>query len=62
VAEQEALKTENRILRAKLNLAIEQRDRFMKQLHEIRRIPHAERYEILTDYDQDLEKLNESNT
>lgn len=56
-AEQDALRAENRILKAKLELAIEQRDGFMKNYHAVMRVPHAERHEIYTDCNDDLEKV-----
>ncbi len=55
--EVEILKERVRILKAQLELSIQQRDRFMKSYHVAARIPFAERREILTECNEDMEKL-----
>lgn len=55
----ERLKKENRILRAKFDLAVKQRDATLQHLNQVSKIPFKERQELLDDYNADLEKLNE---
>lgn len=57
--DREVLLARIRILNAKLDLAIRQRDVFMNGYHAVSKIPHTERKEILNDCDNELEKLNE---
>lgn len=45
-----------KILQLKLDKAIEQRDRFAKNYHEVARIPWQERREIIEDCDSDIER------
>lgn len=59
-AEQEALE-KNRILQAKLNLAVQQRNGFITNYHTVMRMPFKERSEIIDDCNQDLEKLDHGN-
>ena len=44
-----------RILQARLTKATEQRDRFAKNYHEVTKVPHQERYEIINDCDFEIE-------
>lgn len=59
MTEQDALKKENRILRAKLDRAVQQRNGFMDNYHAIAKIPFSERAEVIADCDHDLDNLNE---
>lgn len=44
-------------LNAKLSLAVEQRNSFAKNFHEVSRVPHQERREIIEDCDRELEQV-----
>lgn len=48
-----------RILQAKLEKAIEQRDRFARNYHRVARIPHQECRENLRDCDHEIESAGE---
>lgn len=48
-----------KLLKAKLDLAIEQRDRFITNCHRLLRMPNKEREEDIEDCNADLEKLND---
>lgn len=52
------LQQEIRVLRQKLEKAIEQRDGFMRNYHAVMRVPHAERHEIYRDCNDDLDKIS----
>ncbi len=56
--EREVLLKRIAVLKVKLDRVIEQRDGFMANYHAVMRIPFSERHEILTDCNEDLEKLN----
>lgn len=43
-----------KILQARLDLAVQQRDRFASNYHEVTRIPHQERREIMEDCDDEI--------
>lgn len=45
-----------KILQARLDKAIEQRDRFAKNYHGVSRIPYQEQREIIEDCDAELEQ------
>lgn len=49
-----------KILNARLAKAVEQRDRFAKNYHEVSRVPYQERREILKDCDLELEQAGQS--
>lgn len=49
-----------KILNARLEKAIEQRNRFAKNYHEVSRVPHQERREIIEDCDLELEQIDKS--
>ena len=49
-----------RILKARLDVATEQRNRFAKNYHEVSKIPHQERREIILDCDAEIERAGES--
>lgn len=55
--EVDVLEERVRILKAQLEMALQQRDRFMQSYHVAARIPFAERHEILTECNEDLQKL-----
>lgn len=43
-----------RILNSKLEKAIEQRDGFAKNYHEVSKVPYQERHEIMRDCDEEI--------
>ena len=45
-----------RILQARLDKAVEQRDRFAKNYHEVTRVPHQERHEIINECDSEIDR------
>lgn len=57
-SERDVLLRRIKVLQAKLERAVEQRDGFMKNYHACMRVPFSERNEILTDCNEDLEKLS----
>lgn len=56
----DALTKKNWILKAQLDLAVQQRDGFAANYHAVMRIPFSERNEIIGDCNYDIEKLNDS--
>lgn len=58
--EREVLLKRIKVLNAKLDLAIKQRNNFMESYHHIMRVPFAERADVMQSRDEDLDKLNET--
>lgn len=54
---EDELKERVKILQAQLELAIQQRNGFAKNYHEVCKIPFQERYEVIQDCDQEIEEL-----
>lgn len=46
-----------RILSERLDAAIEQRDGFARCFHDVTRVPHQERHEIIRDCDREIERI-----
>lgn len=56
------LTEEVRKLRVKLEIAIQQRDGFARNYHDVTRVPFQERHEIIEDCNAEIERIDSSKT